>query len=214
MEPERGQQRGIFDSFRPAMTAPERNALARETISERGIDRHNAVIRYAKSGLDIDRMLEQDLPVLPHQRHAQERARVALDAIRPHASRDLDSAFERDSALAREAADGRTQRAIRAMQLEAEVRNDPELRADRFVERWQKLDRERIRHDRSGDWQSEYRIRDSMGEMARGLERDAQMESILRNRSRDLSVSMPMEDSFTRDLMRYLGLSLGRGLGL
>jgi hypothetical protein len=39
--------------------------------------------------------------------------------------------------------------------------------ADRFIERWQKLDRERIRYDRSGDWQSEYRIRDSMGEMAK-----------------------------------------------
>jgi hypothetical protein len=128
--------------------------------------------------------------------------------------RDLDSAFEHDLSLAREAADGRTQRAVRAMQLEAEVRHDPELRADRFVERWQKLDRERIRYDRSGDWQPEYRIRDSMGEMAKGLERDPQVESILRNRSRDLSVSMPMEDSFTRDLMRYLGLSRGLGLGL
>jgi hypothetical protein len=182
------------------MHAPERTAL--ENIAERGIDRYNAVVRYAKSVLDIDRMLEQDLPVLPHQRQAHDRARAALDAARPHAALDLDNAFERDSTLARDAADGRTQRAIRAMQFEAEVRHDPELRADRFVERWQKLDRERIRYDRGGDWRSEHRIRDSMGEMARGLERDAQMESILRNRSRDLSVSMPMEDSFTRDLSK------------
>ena len=180
----------------------------------RGIDRHNAVVRYAKSVLDIDRMLEQDLPVLPHQRQAHDRARATLDAVRPHAARDLESAFERDLALAREAADGRTQRAIRAMQLEAEVRNDPELRAERFVERWQKLDRERIRYDRSGDWRSKHRIRDFMGEMARGLERDPQVESLLRIRKRDLSVSISMEDSFTRDLMRYLGLSRGRSLGL
>ena len=53
-----------------------------------------------------------------------------------------------------------------------------------------------------------------MGEMARGLERDPQVESLLRIRSRELSVSMPMEDSFTRDLMRYLGLSRGLGLSL
>ena len=213
MEPERGKQPAFLTPS--GRQCPHRRTHWRVRISQSAESTATTrSVRYAKSVLDIDRMVEQELPVLPHQRQAHDRARAALDAIRPHAARDLDSAFERDSALARDAADGRTQRAIRAMQLEAEVRHDPELRADRFVERWQKLDRERIRYDRSGDWQSEYRIRDFMGEMAKGLERDPQMESILRNRSRELSVSMPMEDSFTRDLMRYLGLGRGRGLGL
>ena len=41
--------------------------------------------------------------------------------------------------LAREAADGRSQGAIRAMQLEAEIRIDPAQRAERFVSDWQRL---------------------------------------------------------------------------
>ena len=108
-EPERGRQQGIFSSFRPMAKAPE------PVVPAQGIDRNNArnrqeaVRRYARSILAITRMEEQELPVLPHQRQAEERARAALDAIRPHAARDLDSAFERDPALVREAADGRTQ---------------------------------------------------------------------------------------------------------
>jgi hypothetical protein len=51
----------------------------------------------------------------------------------------------------REAAAGRAQRAIRAMRLEAEIRTDPKLRADRFVERWQGLERQRARLERGGE---------------------------------------------------------------
>ncbi|MCX5511664.1 hypothetical protein OH705_27815, partial [Pseudomonas sp. BJa3] len=77
--------------------------------------------------------------VLPHQRDALEKAGKALDAIRPHGTADLASALQRQPSLAREAADGRSQGAIRAMQLEAEIRIDPAQRADRFVSDWQRL---------------------------------------------------------------------------
>ena len=211
-EPERSKQPGIFASFRPMPSDPEPNMPA--VGDERAINRQGAIQRYARSVLDIEKMQERELPVLPHQRQAQERARAALDALRPHAARDLDSAFERDPALLREAADGRTQRAIRAMQVEAEVRNDPKLRADRFVERWQNLDRQRATFERGGEWQAEHKVRNSMAAMAKSLERDPQMESLLRNRSRELSVPMPMGGSLARDLVQYLGLGRGRGLGI
>jgi hypothetical protein len=87
----------------------------------------------------------------------------------------LDSVSERNPALVREAAEGRTQRAIRAMQVEAEIRTDPSLRADRFVKRWQELERQRAGFARNNDWQSECKIRNSMGAMAKSLERDPQM---------------------------------------
>jgi len=41
------------------------------------------------------------------------------------------------------AANGRTANAIRVMQLEGEMRENPELRADIFIQRWQALDRQR-----------------------------------------------------------------------
>ena len=76
--------------LRPKPASVEPNMSA--TDSERVSDQQVAIQRYARSALDIARMQEQELPVLPHQRQAQDRARAALDAIRPHAARDLDSA--------------------------------------------------------------------------------------------------------------------------
>src|SRR3546814_4543031 len=76
---------------------------------------------------------------MPHQREALDRARDALDAIRPQGSTDLNSAFRNDPELVREAAEGRGHEAVRAMQVEAEIRIDPFQRADRFVEGWQQL---------------------------------------------------------------------------
>ena len=182
--------------------------------NDRVSDLRDAIPRYARSALDIARMRERDLPVLPHQRQAQARARAALDAIRPHGARDLESACARDPTLLGEAAKGRLQRVIGAMQAEAELRNDPRLRAERFVERWQSLDRQRIGFERSGDLQGEHKIRSSMGAMAKTLERDPQMESLLRNRARELGLPMAKTHGIARDLVQYLGLGRGRGLGI
>lgn len=53
--------------------------------------------------------------------------------------------------LIHEASTGRVNRAVRALQLETELRTDPQLRADRFVERWQKLNRASHRQYQAGD---------------------------------------------------------------
>jgi hypothetical protein len=205
-------ERGIFTSFRPIVGSQERKTMAAEPAD--APDLHQGVRRYARSIMDIDRMRDLGLPILPHQVQAWERAGAALDALAPQAARDLDRAFERDPPLVREAAAGRAQRAIRAMRLEAEIRTDPNLRADRFVERWQGLERQRARLERGGEWQSERTIRDHMGAMAKSLERDPQVESILRNRSRELGIGMDMGRGIGRDLLDSLGLGRRRGLGI
>ncbi len=51
-----------------------------------------------------------------------------------------------------EAANGRTANAIRQMQLESELRVNPDLRAERFVQAWQQL---RARRDKLEGWQNE-----------------------------------------------------------
>jgi hypothetical protein len=67
-------------------------------------------------------------------------ARKVFEELRPHGSHDSEAAYKKDPELAREAAGGQVNRTIRALQLETELRTDPSRRADRFVERWQKLD--------------------------------------------------------------------------
>src|SRR3546814_8983949 len=107
-----------------------------------------AVERASRSAEAVLQARASGAPVLEHQKVALERTTQALDQIRPGASRDLASAMQRDPALLREAAAGRSGPMIEAMAQEARVRADPNLRADRFVERWQGLKQERDRLDR------------------------------------------------------------------
>jgi hypothetical protein len=171
----------------------------------------SAVQRYARAVADIERMQERNLPVLPHQEAALAKATDRLDQIRPGAARDLGSALTQNPALVRDAAEGRTQRAIRAMRIETEIRHDPDKRAERFVSRWRGLDQQRVSFANSGDHGRAQRIADSMGAIAQGLHRDPQMESVLRNRTRELGIGMQMDAGIGRQLMRYLGIGLGIG---
>src|SRR3546814_19499750 len=99
-------------------------------------------------------MHTQGLPVLPHQKDALEKAGKALDAIRPHAATDLAKAIERRPELIAEAAGGRSQEALRAMNQEAAVRTDPALRSERFVSDWQGLSTARKQLEQQGDRKS------------------------------------------------------------
>ena len=114
----------------------------------------------------------------------------------------MEQAYGRDPTLAPEAAGARVQRAIRAMRLEAEIRTSPEKRADRFVEDWRKLDRRyRAAYD-EGDHQRVKRLRGDIGAMAKSLERDAQMESILRGRRHDLGIDFDVGRKLVHDFAR------------
>jgi predicted alpha/beta superfamily hydrolase len=59
--------------------------------------------------------------------------------VRPYGSHDAEAAYKKNPELALEAASGSPARAIRGLQLETELRTDPQRRADRFVERWREL---------------------------------------------------------------------------
>jgi len=203
--------RGIFDGFRPKQVDQQRSWEG--TKEDRADVRRRAVERHARAIADVARMRDKGLPVLPHQRDALERAREALDGSDKGTVRDLERAYARDPRLAAEAADGRTARAIRAMQLETEIRADPEKRADRFVENWRKLDSARLSAYRNGDNAAMHRARDSMGAMAKSLERDPQMESLLRTRKPELGIEMPMGRTLRHDLISSIGIDMGRGLG-
>ena len=202
--------RGIFADFRPRKQPSERTRP--EPLHSTGQGR--AVERYARALDGIERMRDQGLPVLPHQRDALEKARDALDATRPHASSDLAAAIQRRPELAHEAAAGRSQAAIRAIQLEAEIRTDPVKRADRFVDGWQQLQRHREVLQRDRDLQGVRKVSEQMAGMAKGLERDAQMESLLRPRRGELGIGMETSRSLARDLAASVPFAHARDLGL
>jgi hypothetical protein len=174
------------------------------------------VQRHARAVDDIFKMRDKGLPTLPHQTSALHKARAALDELSKRASKDMERAYKDDPSLAHEAADGRTQRAIRAMKLEAEIRINPQLRADRFVQNWRHLDGQRRDAYARGDHPAMHRVREHMGAMADGLHRDPQLESILAGRKRDLGISIGFDrgQGIGSDLMNTIGLGRGRGLGL
>ncbi len=56
--------------------------------------------------------------------------------------------------------------------------------------------------------------RSAMGDMAKSLERDPQLESILANRKRELGISFESGRSLGRELAFTHGIDLGRGRGI
>jgi len=208
-------KRGMFDGLKLSQRTPTpaKEAPAR---AEQGHthDFRRAVERASRSAEAVLQARASGGPVLEHQKVALERATEALDQIRAGASRDMASAMRRDPGLLREAAAGRSGPMVEAMRQEARVRADPNLRADRFVERWQQLSQDRDRLYRAGDMTGREKAGKEMAGMAKSLERDPQVESILRGRTRELGLEMGMERG--RDLGRQLtqDLGIGRDRGL
>jgi hypothetical protein len=138
-------------------------------------------------------------------------SRKIFEDVRPYGPHDAEAAYKKNPELASEAATGQVNRTIRALQLETELRTDPQIRADRFVERWRSLDRASQHQYQAGDMSGYKATRSAMGDMAKSLERDPQMESLLANRKRDLGIGIDSGRSLGRELAFSHGIDLGRG---
>lgn len=134
--------------------------------------------------------------------------------MRPYGWQDAEAAYAKDESLAHEAGSGKVNRAIRALQLETEIRTSPERRADRFVERFRELKQTGDRQYAAGNYSGYRSARAEMGNMAMSLERDPQLESLLEGRKRDLGISFESGMGIRRDLALSHGLGRGRGLGI
>lgn len=210
--PDRGGaplRRGMFAGLRLSR-APV--ATSEPVANDRTLSR--AVERVARSTQAISQALEKGAPILEHRKVALEQARAALDQVKSGASRDMMAAIGRNPALLRDAASGRSSPMLAAMAQEARVRADPHLRADRFVERWQSLRAEHERHGRAGDRGGRDKAGAAMADMAKSLERDPQMEMVLRGRTRELGLEMGRDHGrdLSRQLTQQLGLGRDRGL--
>jgi hypothetical protein len=201
------------DARRPEREAPERKAAEDPEAALRKA-RTKALVRHARAVDAIFDMQERGGKASPAQVKELQEARKVFEEVRPYGSHDAEAAYKKNPELAREAAGGQVSGAIRALQLETELRTDPSRRADRFVERWQKLDHTSQRQYQAGDIAGYKATRSAMGDMAKSLGRDPQLESILANRKRDLGIAFESGQSLGRELAFAHGIDLGRGRGI
>ena len=200
------------------MEATRDVATERQVAARAAFERHAqavAALFQAQEGgrtlAEIDRRGQ-----LANKTRALTEARRELDQFGTDYSRDLERAYRADPALAHKAAGGSIRRAVQAMHLEEELRVTAPARAETFVERWRDLDARRQAAYQAGDMSGMRGLRNSMGEMAKSLERDPQVESILAaKKSAQLGIEgFAPEHSLTRQLAMSIGFDPGRGLGL
>ena len=219
--------RNMFDGLRPSADAapgpddarrlerkaPERKAAEDPEAALRKA-RTKALIRHARAVNAIFDMQQQGGKASPGQVKELQEARKVFEEVRPYGSHDAEAAYKKNPELALEAASCNSARAIRALQLETELRTDPSRRADRFVARWQKLDQTSLRQYQAGHISAYKATRSAMGDMAKSLERDPQLESVLANRKKDLGIAFESGRRLGQELAFAHGIDIGRGRGI
>ena len=231
------RQRGIFDGLRasdlglkPSAPEPKRptEPARRDNRPAPVVDRlGDAVARYARARQASMEMMVSGAAEPDAQKTVRLAAARMVDQIQPGTARDLENALHAQPALIGEAAAGRTSAAVRAMQMETELRTNPEARADRFVQTWQQL---RARREKLGGWQN-FDAREDVDKrlnaMSKSLDKDPQMGSALAKRASQLglgrqwspewsprSIDGGMSGEVTDQMRaRAVGLALGSVLG-
>jgi hypothetical protein len=102
--------------------------------------------------------------------------------------------------------------ALGVVEWERRYRTDPAFRADEFVKQWRRLGDRHEKFERRGDDRSAHRIAGRMTTLAKTLERDPQVESLLRNRHKDLGVPAYVEGRMSQSLPEWIGWGRGRGI--
>jgi len=171
-----------------------------------------AALRHAHVTADIIAMQERKLAPLPHQLQALEASRTAFDTVSPKSARYLEAAILRDPTLLAIEPHKRANALINAMRAEIDLRMADQTRADQFVTRWNDhVRRIRMFEDRGERWRGDDH-RTAMDGMVKQLQRDPQLESLLRNRRLELGIKASSGVSIARDLQQWIGRSRGRGI--
>jgi hypothetical protein len=210
---ERSERPEREGSLRPA-PAPDR--LAERARGSSPLEQ--AVDRYSRAYQSIDQHRREGLPVLDMQRQEMQQAGQQLDQVRDGLKDLMRSTLQYDPATARAMTElsgrERVAQVIDGMKRENAALQDPNVRAERFVERWQDLKAQR--HELRG-WQHDQargKVEGQMQGLAKSLERDPQVESILRNRRQELGIGQQIRqnEGISRELEQ--SITRGRTLGL
>ena len=101
----------------------------------------------------------------------------------------------------------RVRQAAAAKRLAAET----EKRAELFVAAWKK---DSVRARKAPTYAARDEARANLNDMAKGLHRDPQLESLLQGRRAELGLKSSGTGSLSHDLQRHLGLSRGMGVSM
>jgi Ti-type conjugative transfer relaxase TraA len=211
---------------RPEREGAERLAPAQaQPGQERQADRlrpmsgfEQSVDRFARAVNAVDRQDRQGLPVLEGQKKEMQQAYQHLDKQRPGASHLMVSAMQHDPQTERAMYElsgrERVGQLVAGMDRERAALADPNVRSNRFVQRWQALQGQR---QELHGWQHDEaraKVEGQMRGMTKGLERDPQVESILRNRSQELGIGQQLrrDQNIAQEMDRTL--TRGRTQGL
>ena len=181
-----------------------------------------AVDRYARAYQSIVEHRQEGLPVLDMQRQELRGAGQQLDQVSTGMKDLMRSTLQHNPQVTRAITDlsgrERVAHVIEGMKRENAALADPHVRAERFLDRWQALqDQRRELHGWRND-EARGKVEGQLTDMAKSLERDPQVDSLLRNRERELglgrglergeSIAHALQDEMTR------GRQISRGHGL
>ncbi|CAH1647944.1 MULTISPECIES: Ti-type conjugative transfer relaxase TraA [Chelatococcus] len=232
------RRRGMFDGLRlnvgpagreasqepgerPEREGSLRQAPAQDRLAERlrpQSEFEQAVDRYARAYESAHRQRREGLPILDAQRQDLREAGLELDQARPGARDLMRSALRYDPDMQRSMTElsgrPRVGQVIERLDHERAMQADPNVRADRFVERWQALQEQR---QQLRGWQHDEargKVEGQMNGLTKSLERDPQVESILRNRRQELGIGQHTRQSERISWELQQSLTRGRSLGL
>ena len=174
-----------------------------------------ALDQYARAFSAAERQMGQGLPLLEVQRQEVLKAGQRLDEARPGSQDLLRSALQHDDRAAAAITDlsgrERLEQLVASMERERIALADPDIRTNRFVERWQELQAQR---QELRGWQHDEargKIEDQMREMTKGLDRDPQLNAALRSRAQELGIS---KVSHEQNIAREMELEITRSRSL
>ena len=187
-------------SPRPAAEASGGDLSARSLSPfEQAIDRH------ARALGEVDRFYRKGLPIPDAQSREMDAARQGLDEARPGTLALLRSAWAHDPHVERALSDlsgqERIDQIVAGLDRERAALADPNVRAERFVDRWQELQGER---DKLG-WQEHAereRIEGEMHALGSRLDGDPQMEAALRDRREAIGIGEAEIEGRLSDALR------------
>ena len=218
---EEPQRRGMFDGLKlrrgskPTQETvqpriPDNDRLQARSLFEKSVD------RYARAYIDAGQADRAGLPVLESQKQELQKAGQELDKIRPGSARHLRSAFDHDPKVYQDATElqgqDRANQLVKAIEQERQFQADPNIRAERAISQWQRLDRERqglrgIQHK-----EDRQRIEADMRTVANTIKDDPQVEKVVRDRAKELGISHIRQGQNITAAMEQK-LSRGRDMG-
>ena len=219
----------------PAAEAPRRSMFAglrlkadsprQEPAIEprpQAIDRASAfeesVERYARAYAAADLHVQRSLPVLAVQKRELDSAAQGLEAAKPGSATLMASGLQHDpamrDAMRQQSGRERASQLAAGLERERQAQANPHVRADRFVQGWQKLQGQR---EKLEGWQHDKargEVEDRMRDMAKALEGDRAAEAVLRQRHQELGVrEVSGEHSLAQDMQRSLSRERGQAQG-